>query len=166
MRLRLTVTALVIIALAGIGVFSMRPPPAPAVDFSDALRGPASPNLSIPFDAYALTPEGLSRVDSASDRENGADRPMVKTVSGAYLSRDFVFDVDVTIPPGVQDIAFVGFGLGDQSPAMSMEPAGAFLIRIHHLPNVDVVHLAAARKSWPPKGASARASRNTGVRSC
>lgn len=148
MWLRIGVAALVLVAVAGIGVSSMRPAPVPAIDFSDTLRGPASPNLSIPFQAYALTPEGLLRAESASGRLSGLDRPMVKTRSGAYLARDFVFEVDVMIPPGAEDIAFVGFGLGDPNPGLANEPAGAFLFRIHSLPNMNVVHAAAA----PPPG--------------
>ncbi len=144
MRLRFGVTALVLVTLAGIGVYSMRSAPVPPIDFSDTLRGPASPNLSIPFGAYALTPEGLLRADSASGQLSGLDRPMVKTRSGAYLSRDIVFEVDETISPDAEDIAFVGFGLGDPNPGLSNEPGGAFLFRIHSLPNMNVVHAAAA----------------------
>lgn len=145
MRLRLAVAALALIALAGIGVHSMRPEPARPADFSDALRGPASPALSIPFGAYALTPDGLLRTTSTSGRESGLDRPMVKTVSGAYLSRDFVFEVDVMIPRESQDLAFVGFGQGDPNPGLSNEPGAAFVFRIHRLPQSDVVHAAVAR---------------------
>ncbi|MBA3949662.1 MAG: hypothetical protein H0X44_06930 [Acidobacteria bacterium] len=148
-RLRLAVAALVLIALAGIGVYAMRPAPVPATDFADALRGPASPSLSIPFGAYALTPEGLLRTTSTSGRESGIDRPMVKTLSGSYLSRDFAFEVDVMIPAEIQDLAFVGFGQGDPNPGLSNEPGAAFIFRIHRLSNTDAVHAAAAR---PPGG--------------
>lgn len=143
-RLHRIVLGSILLALAGIAVYSTRSEPAPPVDFADDLRGPASPNLTIPFHAYALTPEGLLRTDSATDRVYGNDRPMVKTVSAAYLSRDFVFEVDVTIPAETHDVAFVGFGLGDPNPAFNMEPAGAFMFRIHNLPGVDTVHAAAA----------------------
>lgn len=148
MRSRLLVTALALVPLAGIGAYSMRPAPVPPADFSDTLRGPGSPNLSIPFGAYALTPEGLLRADSSSGQVYGLDRPMVRTRSGAYLSRDFVFEVDVTIPSGAEDIAFAGFGLGDPNPRLSNEPGAAFIFRIHSLPGMDVVHTAAA----PPPG--------------
>ena len=153
MWMRLGVAALGIVLLAGIAVYSLRQVLAPAVDFSDALRGPASPNLSIPFEAYALTPDGLLRTTSSSGRENGSDRPMVRTVSGAYLSRDFVFEVDVTIPGDTQDLAFIGFGRGEPNPGLDNEPGAAFLFRIHNLPDrhvvdapdLHVVHAAAAR---------------------
>lgn len=147
MWMRLGVAVLGIVLAAAI--YSARPAPAPAVDFSDTLRGPASPHLSIPFDAYALTPDGLLRTTSSSGRESGIDRPMVRTVSGAYLSRDFVFDVDVTIPADIEDLAFVGFGRGDANPGLSHEPAAAFIFRIHRLPHTDVVHAAAARPPGP-----------------
>ena len=147
MQLRLGLAVLGIVVAAAI--YSARPAPAPAVDFSDALRGPASPHLSIPFGAYALTPDGLLRTTSSSTPENLIDRPMVKTVSGAYLSRDFIFDVDVTIPADTQDLAFVGFGQGDPNPGLSNEPGAALLFRIHRMPGIDVVHVAAAR---PPGG--------------
>jgi hypothetical protein len=117
---------------------------AAAPDFSDALTGPASPNLAIPFQAYALTPEGLLRSESATNRTHGKDRPMVKTLSGAYLRRDFIFEVDVMIPADTQDIAYVGFGRGEPNPDYSMEPSGAFLFRIHGLSGVGDVHAAAA----------------------
>lgn len=148
MRLRLAATALALMALAGIGVYSMPPTSVLPADFADSLRGPASPHLSIPFGAYALTPDGLRRTTSASGRESGLDRPMVKTVSGGYLSRDFVFDIDVMIPGEIEDLAFVGFGRGDSNPGLSNEPGAAFIFRIHRLPHTDVVHAAAA----PPPG--------------
>lgn len=136
----------VLLALVAIGIYSARPEPAPPVDFSDDLTGPASPHLTIPFDAYALTPKGLLRTDSVTD----PDRPMVKTVSGAYLSRDFIFEIDVTIPRTTHDIAFVGVGLGEPNPAYHMEPAGAFMFRIHNIRGVDTVYAAAALPPSPP----------------
>lgn len=145
MLVRTSLAAIGIALLAGIGAYATRPAPVPPVDFSDSLRGPASPDLSIPFEAYALTPEGLLRTTSSSTPEQLKDRPMVRTRSGAYLSRDFVFEVDVTIPAGRQDLAFVGFGHGEANPALSNEPGAAFLLRLHSLPGNNVVHAAAAR---------------------
>ena len=150
MRMRpALLSILAIVFLASIAFYSAPAPAVPAVDFHDPLRGPASPNLSIPFEAYALTPEGLLRTTSTSGRESGIDRPMVRTVSGAYLSRDFVFEVDVIIPADIEDLAFVGFGRGNANPGLSHEPAAAFIFRIHRLPHTDVVHAAAA---GPPGG--------------
>lgn len=151
MRMRLGLAALGIALLAGIVLYApyaTRPAPVLPTDLSNSLRGPDSPNLSIPFEAYALTPEGLLRTQSSGGAgELGRDRPIVRTVSGAYLSRDFVFDVDVTIPAGTQDLAFVGFGRGDPNPGLDNEPGGAFLFRIHSLPDHKVIHAAAARAS-------------------
>lgn len=106
------------------------------IDFEDALIGPVSPALTIPFDKYALTPDGLIRQRSDSGIENGIERPVVRTVSGAYLSRDFVFEVDVTIPGDHGDIAFVGFGAGRTNGVVDNEPSHAFLFRIHNLPKM------------------------------
>lgn len=124
---------------------------APAVDFTDSLTGPASPNLVIPFEAYTLTPEGLRRSRSDPDAGSGRERPMVKTRSGEYLSREFVFEIDVTIPAGTEDIAFVGFGLGEPNPTYYMEPAGAFMFRIHGLRDADGVDVAAALPPRPQR---------------
>lgn len=131
----------VLLAAGTATVYVLRDRPAPAVDFTDSLTGPDSPNLAIPYGAYALTPEGLLRTDSVSGRENGNDRPTIRTRSSAYLSRDFVFEVDITIPSDVQDISFVGFGSGAPGPTMN-EPSGCVFVRIHHLPGNDGVHLA------------------------
>ena len=149
MPMRLAVPILAIVFLSAVAFYSAPTSAAPAVDFSDPLRGPASPNLSIPFEAYALTPEGLRRTTSSSTPESLIDRPMVRTRSDRYLSRDFVFDVDVTIPEGMRDIAFIGFGHGEPNPGLDNEPGAAFLFRIHNMPDMHVVHAAAAR---PPGG--------------
>lgn len=109
--------------------------PAP-VDFVDPLTGPVSPTLTIPFQQYALTTGGLIRTISESGTENGVDRPIIRTVSGGYLSRDFVFEVDVTIPADHGDIAYVGFGSGQANPKLDNEPSHAFLFRIHNLPRM------------------------------
>jgi hypothetical protein len=111
------------------------------VDFVDPLTGPVSPNLVIPFDKYALTAAGLLRTHSESGTENGIERPVVKTASGGYLSRDFVFEVDVTIPGDHGDIAYVGFGEGRNNPALDNEPSHAFLFRIHNLPRMPLYRI-------------------------
>jgi hypothetical protein len=107
-----------------------------ASDFADPLTGPVSPALVIPFDKYALTPNGLIRTNSESGTENGIERPVVRTTSGGYLSRDFVFEVDVTIPESHGDIAYVGFGAGETNGSLDNEPSRAFLFRIHNLPRM------------------------------
>lgn len=110
-----------------------RPQP---VDFADPLRGPASPAFTIPFEKYALTASGLLRAHSESGTENGIERPVIRTASGAYLSRDFVFEVDVTIPKDHGDIAYVGFGSAKANPMLDNEPSHAFVFRIHNLPRM------------------------------
>jgi hypothetical protein len=107
-----------------------------AVDFKDPLTGPISQTLQIPFDKFALTPEGLLRTDSTSGTTNGVDRPIVKTRSAGYLSRDFRFDVTVTIPPDHADIAYVGFGAARSNSLVDNEPTSAFVLRIHNLPSM------------------------------
>lgn len=140
------------IVVAGVAaMYALRPADAPAVDFADTLRGPTSPHFNIPFDKFTLTPEGLLRAHSVSGRANGNDRPVVRTRSDQYLSRDFVFEVDVTIPADAEDIVFVGFGEG-VSTAPYSEPGGAFGFRIHALPTTREVRLAAITS--PPRGAS------------
>lgn len=109
---------------------------APAVDFVDPLTGPVSPAMSIPFETYALTANGLRRTHSESGTENGIERPVIRTVSGNYLSRDFVFEVDVTIPKDHGDIAYVGFGSGRANAALDNEPTYGFIFRIHNLPRM------------------------------
>ena len=107
------------------------------VDFDDPLTGPVSPALSIPFDKYVLTPAGLLRQHSESGTENGIERPIIKTLSGDYLSRDFVFEIDVTIPADHGDIAFVGFGAARNHLEGDNEPTDAFVFRIHNLPKTS-----------------------------
>jgi hypothetical protein len=106
------------------------------IDFEDALTGPVSPALSIPFEKYRMTPAGLLRAHAGSGTENGIDRPVVKTVSGSYLSRDFIFEVDVTIPRDHGDIAYVGFGAALNNGRYENEPADSLLFRIHNLPKL------------------------------
>lgn len=108
-----------------------------AIDFVDALTGPDSPAFRIPFDKYALSPAGLVRTLAGSGTQNGIDRPVVRSASGKYLSRDFVFEVDVTIPASHGDIAWVGFGHGINSQLFDNEPTSAFLFRIHNLPDLS-----------------------------
>jgi hypothetical protein len=145
-RLRWGIAGLSFVAVAGIAMFWRQPASEPPVDFSDSLTGPTSPNFVIPFQSYSLTPEGLLRSDSASDRDYARDRPMVKTVSAGYLQREFIFEIDVRIPTDTQDIAFVGFGRGEPNPEVSMEPAASFVFRIHGLKGMNTVHAAAAAR--------------------
>ncbi len=96
--------------------------------FSDALAGPNSPKLSIPAGKYGYTPLGLRRNQSDDD----VDRPMVRTVSGAYLQlTHFTAEVTVTMAP--DDIAFIGFGQGAPDRDYFNEPSGGFLFRIHNV---------------------------------
>lgn len=127
---------------AGLAVYAVRPVAVPAVDFVDSLTGPTSANFDIPFAKYMLTPEGLRRTQSDSGRRNGVDRPVVRTRSDRYLARDFVFEVDISIPDDVEDLVFVGVGDGASEPPHN-EPNGAFGLRIHHLRGNREVRLAA-----------------------
>lgn len=112
------------------------------IDISDELSGPVSPHLTIPFDKYQLTPDGLLRTYSISGDRNGADRPTVKTVSGNYLSRNFRFDVSVAIPESHEDLAYVGFGEGLANDAYNNEPTNAFLFRIHNIQGIRRIDAA------------------------
>lgn len=116
------------------------------IDFTDTLTGPVSPAFTIPFEKYALSANGLLRTHSESGTENGIERPVVRTTSGGYRSRDFVFEVDVTIPKDHGDIAYVGFGSGESNPGLDNEPSHAFVFRIHNLPRMPFygIDLAAA----------------------
>lgn len=100
------------------------------------MTGPVSPAFTIPFDSFALTPAGLQRTHASSGIENGIDRPVIRTASGDYLSRDFIFEVDVTIPADHGDLAYVGFGKGENNRQYENEPTYAFLFRIHNLPRM------------------------------
>lgn len=108
------------------------------------MTGPVSPALLVRFEKYGLTPEGLLRTDSTSGTANGLDRPIVKTRSGGYLSRDFVFETGVQIPPDHGDIAYVGFGAAQSNPLIDNEPTSAFLLRIHNLPSMPHYNIDAA----------------------
>jgi hypothetical protein len=140
-----TRTVLLVLGIAVAGsaaLYSLQPGEAAAVDFVDRLTGPTSEHLDIPFDKYTLTPEGLLRQHSASGRVNGTDRPVVRTRSDQYHSRDFVFEVDITFAKGSDDLAFVGIGDATTTAPFN-EPGGAFGFRIHHLPETREVRLAA-----------------------
>ena len=138
----------VLVAVGVVAAYSMRPrPKAAPVDFVDDLKGPTSAHFSIPFAAYSLTPEGLLRSKAVTGQSFGNDRIMVKTLSGGYLSRDFVFEIDVTIPAPTEDLAYVGFGLGDPNPAYNNEPGGAFQFRIHNLSDLHRVDASASLPS-------------------
>ena len=80
------VTAVVVASV--LGTFTAAGPA--AIDFVDDLTGPDSPAFRIPFDQCALSPSGLVRTSAASGTWNGVDRPVIRTASGKYLSRDFV----------------------------------------------------------------------------
>lgn len=143
MNVRHLLIVLGIVVAGSVAVYTLRPADAAAVDFTDGLTGPTSEYFDIPFDKYTLTPEGLLRVHSASGRSNGTDRPMVRTRSDQYLARDFVFEVDITIPKDSVDLVFVGLGDGETAPPYN-EPSGSFGFRIHHLPDNHEVRLSAS----------------------
>lgn len=104
---------------------------AQSLSFSDPLAGPSSPNLSIPFTKYGYLVSGLVRTQ---DDGSGVDRVMVKTVSGAYLTTDFTFEVDVfRNSTSDMDINFIGFGQGTPNADYFNEPTNAFVFRIHNV---------------------------------
>lgn len=111
-----------------------------AADFDADLTGPFAPVLTIPFSSYGFTPEGLLRTSSASRDQNGVDRPVVRTVAGGYLDRDFVFEVSVTVPETAEDIVFVGVGRGSPDPQFSNEPEAALYFRIHSGLGANEIH--------------------------
>jgi len=146
---RTVLLVLGIVVAGSAAVYSLRPGEAPAADFVDRLTGPTSEHFDIPFDKFTLTPEGLLRHYSESGRINGTDRPVVRTRSGQYLSRNFVFEVDVAFAADGEDIAFVGMGDATTTSPFN-EPGGAFGFRIHYLPTNREVRLAAI--TMPPAG--------------
>lgn len=133
----------ILFAIAAALLAGCSPKPAP-VDFSDPLTGPVSRPFVIPFEKYALSADGLIRTNAESGTENGIERPVIRTVSGQYLTRSFVFEVDVTIPADHGDIAYVGFGAGQSNPRHDNEPSNAFLFRIHNLPAMPFYGVDAA----------------------
>lgn len=149
MSTRIVLLVLAVVLAGSAAVYSLRLNGAPAVDFVDDLTGPTSEQFDIPFDKYTLTPEGLLRHYSESGRGNGRDRPVVRTRSDQYLSRDFVFEVDITFAEGSEDLAFVGMGDATLTAPFN-EPGGAFSFRIHNLPSNRGVRLAAL--TLPPTG--------------
>lgn len=125
-------TGAALVAAAVVYVGADRPEP---IDFVDALTGPAT-TLDIPFDRFRLSPEGLVR--STSLTASGDDRPLVHTRSSGYLTRDFVFEVEIAIPADASDLAFVGFGSVTSAPPYN-EPCDAWVFRVHHLPETHKV---------------------------
>lgn len=104
----------------------------------------SSPYLEIHED-YGFMADGLERLPGSNDCvapapfrpypwrpcDSSLDRPMNRTVSGDFLSQDFVAELHVerADPPGALDIIFFGFGEG--WPAYYNEPTDGFLFRIH-----------------------------------
>ncbi len=111
------------------------------LNFSDPLTGPTSTHLTL-VPGYSYGPFGLTRTQSASGTGNGTDRPMVKTVSGAFLTTDFVFEVDVKAPTSNTDIIYVGFGQGTPNPNYYNEPTESFEFRIHNNIGANGIHAA------------------------
>lgn len=102
------------------------------LNFTDPLTGPTSQHLTI-VPAYTYGANGLTRTQSASGYSfEGTDRPLIKTVSGAFLTTDFVFEVDVTAPTSNTDLIYVGLGQGTPNPNYYNEPTESFEFRIHN----------------------------------
>lgn len=100
------------------------------LNFTDPLVGPTSPYLTIP-EKFGYTSDGLTRIQSDSGTGNGTDRPVVRTISGEFLGRNFVYEIEVLSTPGGEDIAYVGFGQGVSNPFFFNEPTNSVLFRIH-----------------------------------
>jgi len=129
-----------------------------ALNFTDPLTGPSSPYLTFDTNKYSYGPNGLTRTQSNDGNTYGngdpnSDRPMVKTVSGAFLSEDFEFDVDVTDPTSNTDLIYVGFGQGIPNPNYFNEPTESFEFRIHNIPgNYMGIQAAVDAGQSPPNG--------------
>jgi hypothetical protein len=136
-----------LVAAAVLYVGADRPAP---IDFVDALTGPET-TLDIPFDRFHLSPEGLVRSMSLS--ASGDDRPLVRTLSSGYLTRDFVFEVEIAIPADASDLAFVGFGSVASAPPYN-EPCDAWVFRVHHLPETHKVQFGGCQLVPSKGGAS------------
>jgi hypothetical protein len=112
----------------------------PSTSFSDPLTGPDSPHIDVSLSVYGdqsydYTPEGLKRVfkECVEYRPWGpcfkGDRPINKTVSSEFLD-DFIAEIHISkIGLGEFDLAFFGYGPGD-NPGNWTEPNG-FVFRIH-----------------------------------
>lgn len=126
--------------------------------FSDPLTAATiPPNFTVNLNKYTYGTSGLNRTQSANGNTYGngdpnSDRPMVKTVSGAYLTTDFVFEVDVTAPASNSDIAYVGFGQGIANTNYFNEPTESFQFRIHNNVGGNVIHAAVDAGQSPPNG--------------
>jgi hypothetical protein len=147
MRLRVP-AILVVLAL------TLALPPAQAfaqssLFFSDALTGPSSPNLTIPFNKYGYSPAGLTRIqDDAPGTDYATDRPMVLTSSGAYLTATaFIAEITVNVLP--DDIVYFGFGQGTRNPDYVGEPSNGFLFRIHNWHGYTGIQVAAEATGLP-----------------
>ena len=108
------------------------------LNFTDPLTGSSSPYLTFDTAKYGYTANGLIRTQSAAGATYGngncaiSERPMVTTVSGAFLTEDFEFDVDVNAPTTNTDLIYVGFGQGITNPNYCNEPTESFQFRIHN----------------------------------
>ncbi len=128
------------------------------LNFTDPLTGPTSPHLTIDTTKYGYSANGLMRTQSADGYTYGngdpnSDRPMVKTVSGAFLTEDFEFDVDVNAPTSNTDLIYVGFGQGIRNPNYFNEPTESFEFRIHNIPgNYMGIQAAVDAGQSPPSG--------------
>lgn len=121
------------------------------LNFTDDLSGPTSPYLTIPTGKFDYANDGLTRIQSDSGTSNGVDRPVVRTISGAFLGRNFVYEIEVLSPPETEDIIFVGFGQGMTNPSFFNEPTNSALFRIHNLGGfyrIDAA-IASGLSSWP-----------------
>lgn len=118
-----------VVGLLGLVMVAVSARPfAQALFFVDGLTGPASPELSVPSDKYSYTPAGLQRVVNIGGE---TDRPMVSTLSSAYLAATH-FTAELTVDLPGKDLMYLGFGQGAPDAAYYNEPGNAFLLRIHN----------------------------------
>ena len=124
---RWILTAGGLLTVSGLAAFAILAPSCSQY-FSDPLTGPTSPKLSIPPGKYGYTAQGLRRNQS----DNGMDRPVVKTASGAYL-KTTRFIADVSIRMAEDDIAYFGLGRATNDPDYDNEKTNCFMFRIHNM---------------------------------
>ncbi|MBL4818274.1 MAG: NHL repeat-containing protein [Deltaproteobacteria bacterium] len=117
-----------------------------ATNFTDSLAGPSTPFITIDSTKYRhrLLPDtGLIRFQSDSQFNLGSDKPMIKTVSGEFLTlQDWIFEVEVTSASG-DDLIYMGFGQGTSNSSAGNEPSG-FIFRTHSLVKSSFFRIDAA----------------------
>jgi hypothetical protein len=117
--------------------------------FSDNLAGPASPELSIPNE-YSYTAAGLQRTVNTGGE---TDRPVVKTLSDAYLTAtQFTAELTMVLPG--KDIAYFGLGQGTTDGSYYNEPGDALMFRVHNWDGYLGIQVSARKIAGDPFAAN------------